>query len=473
MLIFKCGLIILSSTYICSLCFQVAKDTNSLDIGLALLYIASGLIAGKIIYDRYQQIHVLGSLTPNPNVTSFANRIASFSASFLSLGFLTYFFLFLFKVDTNCLTALNIFICGFGTLYIWMQCIITTYISTLFYNRRLLVLRQCLANVSFLILIILAVFGTVTSFLPLSGARGIYFCFIITSLCSYILAAIFCIFILTFEKDYEYFSDGLRSEMLLDDGSSLNDASISDLDSIYGAQEVTSSTIVIKEAVPSLGTIPTNKAPNSPSYGSFANTNIQAVIKENNYNDNLEENLDIIEDYDSGMSSEENDDSVKLNLSSNNNHVSISSNLDKDEVITKCLIIESQYAEQRNEIPSCSYVNHVSVVIEKDKYKSHVNTDDVIEENSDFVVIDLTCDNLDPHNKELKGVGTNECNIDCDSSIPSLNEDRSLVPVCNEIAITESQKLLSLSLSILLAALLQAMQCFAQFLEDIVVPQRQ
>lgn len=54
--------------------------------------------AGKIIYDRYQQIHILGSLTPNPNVTSFANKISSFSASFLSLGFLVYFFLFLFKV---------------------------------------------------------------------------------------------------------------------------------------------------------------------------------------------------------------------------------------------------------------------------------------------------------------------------------------------------------------------------------------
>lgn len=272
--------------------------------------------------------------------------------------------------------------------------------------------------------------------------------------------------------------------MLLDDGSSLNDASISDLDSIYGAQEETSSSIVIKgniscakiswpEAVPNLGTTHANKVPNSPSYGSFANTNIQAIIKENNYNDNLEKNIEIIEDNDSGMSSEENDDSVKVNLSPNNKqHVSISSNLDKDEVITKCLIIESQYSEQRNEIPSCSYVNHVSIVVDHDKYRSHINTDDIIEENSNFVVIDLTCDNLDSNN-QLKGVGTNDCNVDCDSSIPSLNEDRSLVPVCNEIAISESQKLLSLSLSILLAALLQAMQCFAQFLEDIVVPQRQ
>ncbi|XP_075975465.1 uncharacterized protein LOC142976115 [Anticarsia gemmatalis] len=249
MLIFKCGLIILTSTYIVSLCFQVLQETNSLDTGLAFLYIASGAIAGKIIYDRYQQIHILGSLTTNPNVTSFANRIASFSASFFSLGFLVYFLLFLLKVDNHCLTALNIFICGFGTLYIWMQCIITTYISTLYYDKNLTVLRQCLANVSFLILVVMAIFGTVTSFLPISGSSGIYFCFVVTSLCSNILAAIFCVFILTFEKEYEYFSEGLRSELLLDDGCSLNNETLSDVDSIFGAQESTSSTIVIKGSI--------------------------------------------------------------------------------------------------------------------------------------------------------------------------------------------------------------------------------
>ncbi|KAH9630477.1 hypothetical protein HF086_000690 [Spodoptera exigua] len=179
MLIFKCGLIILTSTYIVSLCFQVSQDTNSLDTGLAFLFIASGAIAGKILYDRYQQIHILGSLTPNPNVTSFANRIASFSASFLSLGFLVYFFLFLFKVDNHCLTALNIFICGFGTLYIWMQV-------------------RLLFKFSFIVMIKLNQFT------------------------------------------------GLRSELLLDDGSTLDNASLSDMDSIFGAQESTSSTIVIK-----------------------------------------------------------------------------------------------------------------------------------------------------------------------------------------------------------------------------------
>ncbi|XP_028175609.1 uncharacterized protein LOC135076212 [Ostrinia nubilalis] len=243
MLIFKCGLVILSSTFILSLCFQVAQETNSLDTGLAFLYLASGVIAGKIIYDRYQQIHILGSLTPNPNVTSFANRIASFSASLLSAGFLVYLFLFLFKVDNQCITALNIFICGFGTLYLWMQCIITTYASTLYYDKNLSVLRQCLANLSFLLLIVMAIFGTITSFLPRGGSSGVYLCLLITSLCGYMLAAIFCVFILSFEKEYEYFSEGLRSDMLLDDDC-LSNASLADVDSLYGTQEFAASAVI-------------------------------------------------------------------------------------------------------------------------------------------------------------------------------------------------------------------------------------
>ncbi|CAG9787768.1 unnamed protein product [Diatraea saccharalis] len=250
MLIFKCGLVILSSTFIVSLCFQVAQETNSLDIGLAFLYLASGAIAGKIVYDRYQHIHVLGSLTPNPNVTSFANKIASFSATFLSAGFLVYFLLFLFKVGNSCLTALSIFICGFGTLYIWMQCIITTYVATLYYDKHLSILRQCLANLSFLLLVVMAVFGTVTSFLPKGGTSGVYLCVLITSLCSYMLAAIFCVFILSFEREYVYFSEGLRSDMLLDDDCSLGDESLADVDSLYGTQEFNSNPIVIKDKIP-------------------------------------------------------------------------------------------------------------------------------------------------------------------------------------------------------------------------------
>lgn len=149
-------------------------------------------------------------------------------------------------MDNHCLTALSIFICGFGTLYIWMQCIITTYLSTLYYDKKLTLLRQCLANVSFLILVVMAIIAIVTSFLPASGSSGMYFCLIVTSLCSNILAAIFCVFILSFEKEYEYFAEGLRSELLLDDACSLNNATLSDVDSIFGAQESISSTIDIK-----------------------------------------------------------------------------------------------------------------------------------------------------------------------------------------------------------------------------------
>ncbi|XP_061714431.1 uncharacterized protein LOC133522947 [Cydia pomonella] len=245
MLYFRCGLVILATTYILSLCSQIAKETNSLDTGFALLYVASGAIAGKIIYDRYRQIHILGSLTPNPNVTSFANKISSLSASLLSLGFLVYLFLFLLKVDSYGLTALSIFICGFGTLYIWMQSLITTYLSTLYYDKGLTTLRQYLANVSFLVLLVMAIFGTLVSVLPKGGTRGVHACLVITSMCSYVLTAIFCVFILSFEKEYEYFSDGLRSEMLLDDACSVTSASFSDI-SIFGTQQSNASTILIK-----------------------------------------------------------------------------------------------------------------------------------------------------------------------------------------------------------------------------------
>ncbi|KAJ2951080.1 hypothetical protein O0L34_g5460 [Tuta absoluta] len=245
MLIFKCGIVVLPSTYILSLCFQVVKQTDSLDIGLAFLYIASGVIAGKILYDRHQQIHILGSLTSNPNVTSFANKIASCSASLLTVGFLIYLFLFLFKVDDRCLTALSIFIYGFSTLYIWTQCIITTYLSTLYYDQQLASLRQFLANASLLLLIVMAVFGIVTSFLP-KGASGLYICMVGTSLCSYLLAAMFCVYILSFEKEYTYFAEGLRSDLLLDDASSIDENY--GQDSLFGTQEI-SSALVIRNSI--------------------------------------------------------------------------------------------------------------------------------------------------------------------------------------------------------------------------------
>ncbi|CAH0720020.1 unnamed protein product, partial [Brenthis ino] len=400
MIIFKCALIILSSTYILSLCSQVVTQTNFFDTGLAFMYVASGALAGKIIYDRYQQIHILGSLTPNPNVTSFANRISCFSASFLSLGFLVYYFLFLFKVDEQCLRALNIFICGFGTLYMWVQCIITTYICTLFFDKRLTVLRQCLANVSFPILVVMAIFGTVSSFLPEDGTRGVYVCHVVSSLCSYILTGIFCIFLLSFEKDYEYFSEGLRTELLLDDGCSLNNASLSDVDSIFENREPISNTIVIARSI--------------------------ACV-----------------DNDSGMSSGENDESMRYVYNKVSDTVANSE---------KCLTNDNQRAVLWNEIPSCSNVNiNVS------------GGSDVIDSN--FIVINVYDSDSDSVKYEAVGRNVYE-----DTTLS--DESKSLVPVRNEIVKSESQKLVSLSLSILLAALLQAMRCFAQFLEDIVTPQR-
>lgn len=224
----------------------------------------------------------------------------------------------------------------------------------------------------------------------------------------------------------------------------------------------------------------------SLSYGSFGNTKVNVInIKENHFDDDQEDG-DALDDNDSGMSSEETDDSLKLNLSPNNNdnvskNVSNATILDDNQVITKCLTNEPQCAEHGNEIPSCSSaVNHVSVNIENDGTGSYqAESKDLIIDNkvSDYIVIDLTCD-VDKvralsKGKKKKAVGTKN-NIDCDySSIPSVESSQSLVPVVNnEIVNTENQKLLSLSLSILLAALLQAMRCFAQFLEDIVVPQR-
>ncbi|XP_038213950.1 uncharacterized protein LOC119833826 [Zerene cesonia] len=254
MLIFKSAFIVFFSTFIVSLSSQIAKETNSLDTGLACLYIISGAFAGKILYDRYQHIHILGSLTPNPNVTSYVNRIASICASFLSLGFLGYFYLLLFKDDEHSLKALNIFLCGFGTLYMWLQCLLTTYISTLFYEKRLTVLRQCLANLSFLFLVIMAIFGIISVLIPEDGSSGMYICNVITSLSSYILTTIFCIFILSYEKEYKYFSEGLRSDMLIDDACSLNNSSIDDTDALLGTLEQASSTInnnnMIKRTVP-------------------------------------------------------------------------------------------------------------------------------------------------------------------------------------------------------------------------------
>ncbi|XP_050679133.1 uncharacterized protein LOC126975330 [Leptidea sinapis] len=250
MFIFKSALFVFLSSYIITLCNLIVRETNSLQIGLVCLYGISGVFAGKILYDRYQHINILGSLTLNPNVTSYVNKIASTSASLLSLGFLAYLILFLFEVNEQSLKALNILLCGIGSLYMWVQCLLTTYLSTLYYDKRLTVCRLCLANVSFLFLVVLALFGTVSVFLPTDSSSGIYMCNIIASISSYVMTTIFCTFILSYEKEYKYFSEGIRSDMLIDDACSLNNASLDDVDSILRTEEPTSSTNATKRRVP-------------------------------------------------------------------------------------------------------------------------------------------------------------------------------------------------------------------------------
>lgn len=212
------------------------------------------------------------------------------------------------------------------------------------------------------------------------------------------------------------------------------------------------------EAVPKLGTNVNPIAPNSPTYGSFGKTNLKADEQYKKSSDKKD-----TVDNDSGMSSEETDDSLKYDASATNN-ISIDK---QPEVITKCLTNEPQRAQHWNEIPCCSN-NNVSVN-DTTRLKDDQGTDKVTE----FIVIDLTCDVGNVSEANVVENSTNSTNDNCDNLIiPSLDESQSLVPVNNEIMRTDSQKLVSLSLSILLAALLQAMRCFAQFLEDIVVPQR-
>lgn len=215
--------------------------------------------------------------------------------------------------------------------------------------------------------------------------------------------------------------------------------------------------------MPSLGT-PSTGTPSSLTYGSFGNTKPKAITIMVNKNDDVDDPTDI----DSGMSSEENEDS--LNLSSNNVSKNIiykdnvsNHSVDKQEVITKCLIIEPR--EIRNVIPCCS--NDANSVNANENRTLSTTEVVAVKNVSEYIVIDLTCD-VDSKSDLSRSEDVTDCRIDCDSSEPSV--ETSLVPVGNnEIARRENQKLLSLSLSILLAALLQAMRCFAQFLEDIIV----
>lgn len=207
------------------------------------------------------------------------------------------------------------------------------------------------------------------------------------------------------------------------------------------------------------------KAAYSHRYGSFGKTHRKTNEFQSNHKNS-------VIDKDSGMSSEETDDSLKYDANIKNN-VSVSSNLNQKEVINKCLTIEPHCAQHRNEIPCCSNDTNIDIVEEDTSRSLDEDDDEETDEVSEFIVIDLTCDVNNVSESKTDGNSCTNCTVECDNlSIHSLGESQSLVPVNNELVRSDSQKLVSLSLSILLAALLQAMRCFAQFLEDIVVPQR-
>ncbi|CAG5028228.1 unnamed protein product [Parnassius apollo] len=198
-------------------------------------------------------------------------------------------------------------------------------------------------------------------------------------------------------------------------------------------------------------------------------------------NECLQDEKVLLDNNDSGMSSEENEDSFNASVYNNNNlNINMTSTVDdKKGVITKCLANQTQCIVNWNEIPCCSKDVNKNVNVKDDlyRYKSAniLNDNDII--NNEFTVIDMTCDvdNVCESSKFGEDIiDTNVYNVDCDNSIThSVGMSQSLVPVVNnEVVVSENQKLVSLSLSILLAALLQAMRCFAQFIEDIVIPQR-
>lgn len=232
--------------------------------------------------------------------------------------------------------------------------------------------------------------------------------------------------------------------------------------------------------MPPVGTVQHTSNYAAKTYGSFDSTKVE--INHNIENHNLNHISPIgnsINDNDSGMSSEENDDSTRYVYNRKNNVSDSVRSTVADNEVTKCLTNNNKCAVLWNEIPSCSYVNNnvykASLEGSADTLDGNVGDDNDNLIDSEFIVIKLSCDVDDVCDTRCESVvGTNVYNIDCDnSSILSVDTSQSLVPVANnEIVKSESQKLVSLSLSILLAALLQAMRCFAQFLEDIVTPQR-
>lgn len=228
--------------------------------------------------------------------------------------------------------------------------------------------------------------------------------------------------------------------------------------------------------------------PPSHTYGSFAKTNNDLLSKPNG---TLSSDSHALE-TDSGMSSEETDDSAHEKVTD----VTSPADSAEPEVITKCLTQESQWSE----VPCCSSVNYS---FKADAAGSSLDRVDGVSVSKarDFIVIDLNpCEisttrdilgsddirrplasnllrpDVSESVEHVGVVSVLACSphaIECDRSC-NVASSQTLVPVVNnEIVTRNSQKIVSLSLSILLAALLQAMRCFAEFLENFVVPQRQ
>lgn len=233
MIIFKVAYILLPATFLLTLCSLLSNITELFDT-IIFLCISSGALTGKIIYDRYKNIQCIS--TSQHTTAAFANKISAVSSMFLFSSFLLYLVLVIIKVDKSCLTALNLFACGFGTLYIWMQSIITNDVSSIYYNKNLLSLRRLIASASLFVLIATAVFGTASVFFPANGIgakTGNNICIFVTTLCSYIAVALFSILLLSFEIDTDYFKGLESTRALLDDACTFDNSMATETESLH------------------------------------------------------------------------------------------------------------------------------------------------------------------------------------------------------------------------------------------------
>ncbi|KOB79042.1 Uncharacterized protein OBRU01_01224 [Operophtera brumata] len=163
------------------------------------------------------------------------------------------------------------------------------------------------------------------------------------------------------------------------------------------------------------------------------NISIEGKVSGNlSINDNVCGNISIKDNISGNISIS---DSVNGNFSIKDNASANLSSVDKQEVITKCLIIEPQ--ENRNVIPSCSNdANSLDAYRDRTPGITEVVSNKTV---SEFIVIDLTCDVDDESDLCRSENAIKDCRIDCDSSEASV--ETRLVPVGhNEIARRENEK---------------------------------